>query len=1169
MSIITWTTPKGSLGVVPESQYYELQLTANDSSDQPLSYAFLSGQMPAGVYVTRTGVLRGIPTITSQSGQTVIFSFTIRATNPQGKVSDRSFSLTVSNTAGPSILMSTDLVGAWFDGSYVNYQFKSVNENPIAVDTWSIINGNLPPGISLSSDGVLSGYIDLIVFNTAELGYDVSPEDYGVYDPKIKSTDKYFNFTVQATDGFKFATLNVRMLVVSKGNYTADNSITLINNTFITVDADNRYRPIILNDPESLPTLVSGSTFMYKFLAYDPEDEPVSWSITQLAYSGMDQLDYPINQMLTGDQTVGPYTLRQTANIPFGLVIIYNGVILPTTEYTLISTQLTFTSLTPGPLDTVEVLFISSNTGFDSILFDQGASGLPSGLTINPATGWIYGILPPQEPDIVTYDFKINAFRTAYSEYISDPVTFSLNVKRSLNEEIIWNTNPDLGTIDNGAVSELAVSATNTLGKELEYKIIYDPYRKIPQGLKFLSSGRFVGRTSFRYFSLDGTIGWLSVESTDGLEVGMQIQGPNIASGCKITAIVDVNTIEVKPAIVVQQGTTLTFSNQNTTEVATLTSNAVTTSIDGGNTTFDQICKFTVQAEAIDKSISSLKTFTVKVNPYNLAPYENVYLRGLPPESQREVYNNVITDKYIFPPNLIYRPDDPYFGLCKTIKTLFLAGLTPTTAASFVNATQLNHYTKEINFGEVKTAIAKDDNGNIIYEVVYIEAEDLEAFNTSGPPLQVDLNVTNGYLSGTNEYKTIYPNSFNNMQQRVETAIGYNNRGALPRWMTSVQKDGTVLGMNRSVILAYVLPGASELIKYRLITSSTPINGNFSFVSDRYQWDASLSKYYDTTTSSFLTSKQTTFDKYTTAQNRSDVIVTSIKNSVTNSNQIILPDGINVAVGWSVVGQDVNSTIPIGTYITKVDGLTVTLSNNIIASVNAIIKIDGTTRVDYAVSVSFDSINAHTVSYVATNKLIDGVANFTENEVIAFINQQGFTNSPNDGWIKNGQLIPGYLEKIGGSSDVNQRGGSWKMVFTDLPTLGFDDDSTGFDYNSIGLENSYFDQSDDREIELIFVNEVLINQSIKVKSGKTYTNSILTYQTSAGDAVPHYVPLNTSVRTAETTFDGGSCVCREKDILSGRRGIAGGTGFKSNTDKYIVPESLDKYIKFPHNGVFV
>ena len=117
------------------------------------------------------------------------------------------------------------------------------------------------------------------------------------------------------------------------------------------------------------------------------------------------------------------------------------------------------------------------------------------------------------EENIKSYDFKVNAFRTLTPSYISDTVTFSLNSKRSINEEIIWNTDQNLGFIDNGQVSELFVHATNTYGKELEYSLIYNPYRKTPQGLKFLSSGNFIGRVSFRFF-LSNTVIARFVRST-------------------------------------------------------------------------------------------------------------------------------------------------------------------------------------------------------------------------------------------------------------------------------------------------------------------------------------------------------------------------------------------------------------------------------------------------------------------------------------------------------------------------------------------------------------------------------------------------------------------------------------------------------------------------------
>jgi hypothetical protein len=101
---------------------------------------------------------------------------------------------------------------------------------------------------------------------------------------------------------------------------------------------------------------------------------------------------------------------------------------------------------------------------------------------------------------------------------------------------------------------------------------------------------------------------------------------------------------------------------------------------------------------------------------------------------------------------------------------------------------------------------------------------------------------------------------------------------------------------------------------------------------------------------------------------------------------------------------------------------------------------------------------------------------------------------------------------------------------------------------------------------LEFVQELIVNQSIKIRSGKTYPASTLQYKLAKNEAIPKYLTFEGTLGSDETTFDGGSCYCREGDE---RGGIRGGTAFSNNRDKYEVPESLDKYIKFPQDGVFV
>jgi hypothetical protein len=1172
MSVVSWITSRGDLGTVPENLYYSYQLQAVDSDEQPLFYSFISGTLPGGMYVTRTGELRGIPTVLSSVNQTAVSTFTIRATNPNGNVADRSFNLTVSNINGPQITPRPNLIGAWFDGNFLDYTFSAVNDNPNAIQTWSIVEGDIPPGTTFTSDGRLFGYVDIIAENISQLGFEAAPVEAVIFDALPLSADKYYNFTVQVTDELKVDTINVRLLIVSKGNYTADNAITLINNTFITVDADNTYRPVILNNPDSLPVLVSGSFFAYKFLAYDPEDEDISWRIDELAFSGMDELDAAISQTFAGNGTSGPYTLNLTPANAARIVVQINEVLYTAyTDYTVAGSQLTFTSLTPAATDTIFIQFISVTTGYDSIFFDQGASGLPSSLEINPDTGWVNGTLPTQTEDFTTYTFTVYAFRTLFPDEESDGVSFSLSVKRTLNEEIVWITDFDLGTIDNGAVSEISIEAYNTLGKELVYSLIYAPFRKIPQGLKFLRSGRMIGRTTFRYFSLDGQAAWLNITSTEDLVVGMTVQGVGVAAGCKLTAIVDSNTIEVNPAIYVTQGTILVFSNDTVQKAVSTTSNAISTAIDSGTTTFDQQCGFTVRATAVDGSITTTQSFSIRVRPRNLAPYENVYLKALPSYTQRLSWDNIIKDETIFPPELIYRPDDSYFGVQTTLKSLFLSGLNPTTAENFVAGINRNHYFKTINFGEIKTARAVNRDGSVGYEVVYVDLVDTQSYGTDGPPLEVVLNIANSFLFQNQSYNIIYPNSFSNMQRRLENGIGYTNRSTLPRWMTSVQENGNVLGLIRCVVLAYTQPGASKLISYRLQNSQFDIN-LIPFVADRYQWDNYLSRYYNTETNSFDPSIPTTFDKYPNLASGSAVVDTIIVNSVTNSNVVTIPNDINVGYGWEVSGLDTNSTISTSTLISGLNsfGNTLTLSSNITASAGAAIKINGEAFVDYAVSTSFDSIDGENLLTVRSSLIIDGIENFIEGEKLIFAQQTGY-GGINDGWINvQGNAIPGYLNKVSGISNVNEQGGVWELTWTEFPNIGLDDDEVGFDEASEILSFSHFDQGTDAEVALVFNKEIILDQTVKVRTGDTYTQSTLQYRTEAGKAIPAYYVATFATgfeRTAETTFDGGTCIMREGYTTG--NSFTGGTTFSNNQDIWIIPETLDKYIKFPQTGVFV
>jgi hypothetical protein len=79
-----------------------------------------------------------------------------------------------------------------------------------------------------------------------------------------------------------------------------------------------------------------------------------------------------------------------------------------------------------------------------------------------------------------------------------------MTVIGDVDTEVIWLTEPDLGTINNGATSTLEVVAVNVGGRTLQYRIVSGSASKLPQGLTLLPSGNISGKVSFNTVALDG-----------------------------------------------------------------------------------------------------------------------------------------------------------------------------------------------------------------------------------------------------------------------------------------------------------------------------------------------------------------------------------------------------------------------------------------------------------------------------------------------------------------------------------------------------------------------------------------------------------------------------------------------------------------------------------------
>ena len=743
MTAPRWTTPR-NLGIAEENSYLEFQFAAT-SDTTSVAYSFISGNLPTGLAVTYAGLLVGVPVAVSDNDY--ISEFTIRATDDYGQITDRKFQLLISAVEPPTITTGVYRIGTYNDGTMISYQLEARDDNPVGMLHWRLVYGTLPPGVTLTDEGLLDGY--LYKNHNSPIGYKTGwdntiwdQENFDDLPEQNLFTD--YQFTVEVSDGVQQSRKSFMIRVVAQDLLTADGLIvdssrTNIDEVVLTVDNIDKHMPFINNVSGPLTQIRTGlarerSNFAFKFDATDIDGDPVNYSITSPDDLGFDQ---------------------------------------------------------------------DGDTGFDSDVFDGSVYPMPVQMGLDQDTGWYTGHLQPQIIHEKNYTFQVYPGKINLPQPQGYRKTVQLRVLGAYRQTITWSTDSNLGSIDCGSVSGVSVLATSTTGANLVYRIKPNSNSKTPQGIILLSNGMLSGRASFKYFNIDGT----------------------------------------------------------------------DTTFDSAHTTIDQVYKFTVIAEAEDKSAYEERTFTLTVNQFNSKPYENLYLNGFPNTKQRRLFETVMASGNIFPPDLIYRPTDPWFGKANQLKFLFMTGLNATDLENYYTALSRNHYTKTVMLGDIHVAYALDDRYNVIYEVVYLDVIDaMEGTDpVSGNPAYSAQTISladrkNFYVENGISYQELTPNGLGNMRQQIANTIGVYDTSILPQWMTCIQPDDAnpgkflhPIGYIPAVVLAYAVPGAGKLIAYRLQQANFNFN-RIEFSTDRYILDDYLSNNFDSTTGKFIPGTETTFD---------------------------------------------------------------------------------------------------------------------------------------------------------------------------------------------------------------------------------------------------------------------------------------------------------------------
>lgn len=282
---------------------------------------------------------------------------------------------------------------------------------------------------------------------------------------------------------------------------------------------------------------------------------------------------------------------------------------------------------------------------------------------------------------------------------------------------------------------------------------------------------------------------------------------------------------------------------------------------------------FTVQAYAEDyPKLRSFKTFTLTVKQYYNQPVETVYFKAAPSVFGRNVLSSLLNDSDLIPTADLYRPDDFYFGKAENISIVQAYGITASSLSDYLAAIQQNHYYRNIVLGSLKTAIARNENGDIIYEVVYSEIVD-DLVNASGVsipleitwPTTINLNlgpwtVNNSDIHASYSFDNTYyaslspgyinklnPASLDNMRDVLISNMGQDSDPKLlPTWMTSQQLDGNTVGFIRCWVLCYTLPGKSETIKSNIENNWSYTLNDIDCTFDRYLVDKSSTYNWNT-----------------------------------------------------------------------------------------------------------------------------------------------------------------------------------------------------------------------------------------------------------------------------------------------------------------------------------
>jgi hypothetical protein len=717
-------------------------------------------------------------------------------------------------------------------------------------------------------------------------------------------------------------------------------------------------------------------------------------------------------------------------------------------------------------------------------------------------------------PNSTTSVTLLNASGSMVANMIlaSAPYPFAMTITGAVDAEVIWDTPADLGDIINGSVSMLKVQATNRGGRTMKYRLKSGAYNSLPQGLQLMPSGDIVGRVSFDTFALD--LGKTTIDQSFAINRNLASLGTTFDQTYEFTVQAyaeDLNQIIYKVDKIEINAGGKNYSDINKPTIAisapvgasaipavagavTIVDGAITDvsmtpalgGVSGDGYTSPPTVTITQSFGGEDARLSAVmtpsgsrdaisvyKTFQVHVIREYDRPYQNLYVRAMPPPNDREIIRNLLDNQEVFPPDYLYRSDDPNFGKSVQVTYAHAFGLAPDTLERYVASLYENHYWKNLILGQIETARALDPiTGEVVYEVVYSKIID-NLVNDAGQ--SVNKIVTLPYAivdpaDGSTIITSVYPNSLVNMRDQVIDVVGQISN-TLPLWMTSKQTNGRVLGFTPAWVIAYVNPGRAREVAYHIETyfaqqSFAQQLNSVDFKVDRYILDRVLSQNWDST------------NVYISGRNP--------------------PPG---PVGDVLVGP--------GTWIPAPSTLT-TFDRYFTGSKSFI----GT--VDICTSLAWSDVNNRSLDYINALGGLDGIIENVQGRTIIFAKQEYYNGPPGSNYPTITDAWQTWDAPSGGVS------GSPDTYFSALPLDYSTTVPTTPENQRMAIYTINVNQSS-KCLELTLTTQPVVDDYVQVLEGIYYRTAFLYYPPSVapGFTVISWQFLPTIV-TTETVFDANS-----------------------------------------------